>query len=75
MALCRPAPIRCLIGAKRVTTHWDYKTASAEMLPDVIMEDTIYSVDGRVFTSAGGAASMDMMLHRVQADYGVDMAT
>lgn len=64
-----------LIGGKRVTTHWEYKTALAEMLPDVIMEDTIYSVDGRVFTSAGGAASMDMMLHRVHADYGVDMAT
>ncbi len=64
-----------LIGGKRVTTHWEYKTALAEMLPDVIMEDTIYSVDGRVFTSAGGAASMDMMLHRINADYGVDMAT
>lgn len=64
-----------LIGGKRVTTHWEYKTALAEMLPDVIMEDTIYSVDGRVFTSAGGAASMDMMLHRVRDDYGADMAT
>ncbi len=64
-----------LIGGKRVTTHWEYKTALAEMLPDVIMEDTIYSVDGRVFTSAGGAASMDMMLYRIHEDYGVDMAT
>lgn len=64
-----------LIGGKQVTTHWEYKTALAEMLPDVIMQDSIYSVDGRVFTSAGGAASMDMMLHRIQADYGTDMAT
>ncbi|MBD3665462.1 GlxA family transcriptional regulator [Sulfitobacter aestuariivivens] len=64
-----------LIGGKEVTTHWEYKTALAEMLPDVIMQDTIYSVDGRVFTTAGGAASMDLMLHRVQTDYGIDMAT
>ncbi len=64
-----------LIGGKRVTTHWEYKTALAEMLPDVIMEDTIFSVDGRVFTSAGGAASMDMMLQRVRDDYGADLAT
>lgn len=64
-----------LIGGKRVTTHWEYKTALAEMLPDVIMEDTIFSVDGRVFTSAGGAASMDMMLHRLKDDYGIDLAT
>jgi len=64
-----------LIGGKRVTTHWEYKTALAEMLPDVIMEDTIFSVDGRVFTTAGGAASMDMMLHRLRDDYGADLAT
>ncbi|MCX7558361.1 GlxA family transcriptional regulator [Sulfitobacter sp. F26204] len=64
-----------LIGGKRVTTHWEYKTALAEMLPDVIMEDTLYSVDGRVFTSAGGAASMDLMLHRVGCDYGNEIAT
>ncbi|MGJ8543841.1 MAG: GlxA family transcriptional regulator [Sulfitobacter sp.] len=64
-----------LIGGKRVTTHWEYRTALAEMLPDVIMEDSIFSVDGRVFTCAGGAASMDMMLHRVKDDYGVEMAT
>ncbi|AXI48458.1 GlxA family transcriptional regulator [Sulfitobacter sp. SK012] len=64
-----------LIGGKRVTTHWEYKTALGEMLPDVIMEDTIFSVDGRVFTSAGGAASMDMMLHRVADDFGPELAT
>jgi transcriptional regulator GlxA family with amidase domain len=64
-----------LIGGKRVTTHWEYKTALAEMLPDVIMEDTLYSVDGRVFTTAGGAASMDLMLHRVREDYGIGIAT
>lgn len=63
-----------LIDGKRVTTHWEYKSALSEMLPGVIMEDTIFSVDGRVFTSAGGAASMDMMLHRVTEDYGVDLA-
>ncbi|MEW9920066.1 GlxA family transcriptional regulator [Marimonas sp. MJW-29] len=63
-----------LIGGKRVTTHWEYKTALAEMLPDVIMEDTLYTVDGRIFTTAGGAASMDMMLSRVHNDYGPELA-
>jgi transcriptional regulator GlxA family with amidase domain len=64
-----------LIGGKRVTTHWEYKTALAEMLPDVIMEDTLYSVDGRLFTCAGSAASLDLMLYRVQQDYGPEIAT
>ncbi len=64
-----------LLGGKRVTTHWEYKTALAEMLPDVVMEDSIFSIDGRVFTCAGGAASMDMMLHRLGEDYGPELAT
>ncbi|MEP5090769.1 MAG: GlxA family transcriptional regulator, partial [Paracoccaceae bacterium] len=63
-----------LIGGKRVTTHWEYKSALEEMLPNVIMEDSIYSVDGRVFTTAGGAASMDLMLHRISEDFGVELA-
>jgi transcriptional regulator GlxA family with amidase domain len=64
-----------LIDGKRVTTHWEYKAALTEMLPDVVIEDSIFSVDGRVFTTAGGAASMDMMLDRITADYGVALAT
>lgn len=64
-----------LISGKRVTTHWEYRTALAEMLPDVIMEDRVFSVDGRISTCAGGAASMDMMLHRVADDFGPDLAT
>ena len=63
-----------LIAGRRVTTHWEYRSALAEVLPDVIMEDTIFSTDGRVFTSAGGAASMDMMLDRVRRDHGDDLA-
>ncbi|WP_050929618.1 GlxA family transcriptional regulator [Aestuariivita boseongensis] len=63
-----------LIRGKRVTTHWEYRNALSELLPDVIVQDSIYAVDGRVFTTAGGAASMDLMLYRVHADYGPDVA-
>ncbi len=63
-----------LIRGKRVTTHWEYRNALSELVPDVIVEDSIYAVDGRVVTSAGGAASMDLMLYRVHADYGPDIA-
>jgi transcriptional regulator GlxA family with amidase domain len=59
-----------LIGGKRVTTHWEYADALAEAMPDVMIQDTIYSVDGRVFTCAGGASSMDLMLNLIHEDYG-----
>lgn len=64
-----------LLSGKRVTTHWQYRDALTELLPDVIIENSLYSVDGRVFTTAGGAASMDMMLDRVMSDYGPELAT
>ena len=63
-----------LIAGKRVTTHWEYKTALMEALPQVTMEDTIFSVDGRVFTCAVGASSMDLMLQMVNRDYGPELA-
>ncbi len=63
-----------LIGGKRVTTHWEYHSALAEMLPDVTVQDSIFSVDGRVFTCAGGASSMDLMLHKIGEDYGPNLA-
>ncbi len=64
-----------LLSGKRVTTHWEYRDALIELLPDVIIESSLFSVDGRVFTTAGGAASMDMMLDRIRAEFGTDLAT
>ncbi|MEL6451560.1 MAG: GlxA family transcriptional regulator [Pseudomonadota bacterium] len=64
-----------LLAGKRVTTHWEFRDALTELLPDVIIESSLFTVDGRVFTTAGGAASMDMMLDRIRVDYGTDLAT
>ena len=38
-----------LVGGRRVTTHWEYYNALTELLPDVDMQNSIYTVDGRVF--------------------------
>ena len=64
-----------LICGKRVTTHWEYRSALTEVLPDIIMEESLFCVDGRVFTTAGGAASMDMMLDRIRSDHSIELAT
>ncbi|MDA0962793.1 MAG: GlxA family transcriptional regulator [Proteobacteria bacterium] len=63
-----------LLRGKRVTTHWEYRSALAELVPDVIVEESLFAVDGRVFSCAGGAASMDLMLYRVHAEYGPELA-
>lgn len=63
-----------LLGGKRVTTHWEYAGAMRELFPDVDVQDVIYCVDGRVFTCAGSASSMDLMLDRIGTDYGAELA-
>lgn len=64
-----------LLTGKSVTTHWEYTAAMSERFPDVVFQESIFAVDGRVFTCAGGASSMDLMLYRIHSDYGAEMAT
>ena len=64
-----------LLSGKRITTHWEYATAISETFPDVEMQESIFTVDGRVFTCAGSASSMDLMLERIHSDYGAELAT
>ena len=64
-----------LIRGRRVTTHW----ARAEQLrrehPDLQVDcDPIFSRDGRVWTSAGVTAGMDLALALVEEDLGRDVA-
>ena len=64
-----------LLKDKRVTTHWEYVSAMAETFPDIDIHESIFMVDGRVFSCAGSASSMDLMLERIHSDYGADLAT
>jgi len=64
-----------LLDGKRVTTHWEYISAMTETFPDIDIQDSIYTVDGRVFSCAGSASSMDLMLDRMHSDYGPELAT
>lgn len=64
-----------LLNGRRVTTHWEYAGAMAEMFPNVEFQESIYTVDGPVFTCAGSASSMDLMLDRVHRDYGPELAS
>lgn len=64
-----------LLAGRRATTHWEYISAMTETFPDIDVQESIYTVDGRVFTCAGSASSMDLMLDRIRADYGAELAT
>jgi transcriptional regulator GlxA family with amidase domain len=64
-----------LLGGKRVATHWKCADLLGTTYPDAHVEaDAIYVRDGRLFTSAGVTAGMDLALALVEEDHGRDIA-
>jgi transcriptional regulator GlxA family with amidase domain len=64
-----------LLAGRRVTTHWMYADRLKARYPDIDLDPAVlYIVDGRVMTSAGTAAGIDLCLHIVALDHGVDVA-
>lgn len=64
-----------LLDGRRATTHWHYADALQAAFPAVTVDaDVLYAEDGTLFTSAGSAAGIDLLLHLVRQDYGPDAA-
>jgi len=64
-----------LLDGKRATTHWRYVERLRSRYPKVRVEpDVLYVEDGRILTSAGSAAGIDLCLHVVRRDYGAGVA-
>lgn len=64
-----------LLSGRRVTTHWQYAKRFAGMYPDIDVEaDRIFVRDGRVFSSAGVAAAIDLTFSLIEEDHGSALA-
>ncbi|MFF8731352.1 GlxA family transcriptional regulator [Streptomyces sp. NPDC015171] len=64
-----------LLDGRRVTTHWAYCEALARDHPAVRVDpDPIFVRDGRVATSAGVTAGIDLALALVEEDLGRETA-
>jgi transcriptional regulator GlxA family with amidase domain len=64
-----------LLKGKRATTHWRSVDLLAKYYPDITVEpDALFVRDGKVWTSAGVTAGMDLALALVREDWGDDMA-
>jgi len=64
-----------LLAGRTVTTHWRVAAALSERYPDLdVQSNALYVDEGRIVTSAGSAAGLDMMLHLVRRDHGARIA-
>ena len=64
-----------LLGGHRVTTHWHYTERLIKAFPEAIVEtDRIYLQDGRLITSGGVTAGIDLALSVVAQDHGKQVA-
>jgi transcriptional regulator GlxA family with amidase domain len=64
-----------LLGDRRVTTHWRFVDALQRRHPQLTVDgDPIYINDGRVWTSAGVTAGIDLALALVEHDHGCELA-
>ena len=64
-----------LLDGLRATTHWEYCSQLQAECPDAEVEaDAIYVEQGKLYTSAGVTAGMDLALALVEEDWGKDVA-
>jgi transcriptional regulator GlxA family with amidase domain len=64
-----------LLDGKRVVTHWNATARLAAQYPLAQVEpDAIHLKDGKLYTSAGVTAGMDLSLAMVEEDHGRDLA-
>ena len=64
-----------LLDGRRATTHWALAPHLAEAFPAVTVDPDVLFVDcGRVLTSAGLSAGLDLSLHVIRSDHGAGCA-
>jgi transcriptional regulator GlxA family with amidase domain len=60
-----------LLSGRRATTHWAETARFARLFPDVQLDsDRIFTCDGKVWTSAGVTAGIDLALAMIAEDLG-----
>ena len=78
-AICTGADVLAragLLDGRPATTHWRHAEAFRARHPEVLLDpDVLYVDDGDVLTAAGAASGIDLCLHLVRRDHGVESPT
>ena len=63
-----------LLDGKKATIHWENQDSFAEEFEEVTLTKSVFVVDGNRITTAGGTASIDLMIKLIADDHGEDLA-
>jgi len=63
-----------LLDGKRATIHWENQDSFAEEFDDVELTKSVFVMDGKRYTTAGGTSSIDLMLKLIANDHGEELA-
>ena len=63
-----------LLDGKKATIHWENQDSFAEEFEDVTLTKSVFVIDGNRITTAGGTASIDLMLKIIADEHGEDLA-
>ena len=63
-----------LLDGRQATIHWENQDSFAEEFDEVTLTKSIFVVDRGRMTTAGGTASIDLMLKIIASDHGEDLA-
>jgi AraC family transcriptional activator FtrA len=64
-----------LLNGRKATTHWRYTENLRQRFPLIdVVADVLYVGSDGMMTSAGSAAGIDLCLHLVREDFGIEAA-
>ncbi len=63
-----------LLDGKKATIHWENQDSFIEEFEDVTLTKSVFVVDGNRITTAGGTASIDLMLKLIADQHGEELA-
>lgn len=64
-----------LLDGRKATIHWENQDSFIEEFEDVTLTKSVFVVDGNRITTAGGTASIDLMLKLLADDHGEELAS
>ena len=63
-----------LLDGCRATIHWENATSFAELFPNISLTREIFTIDQNRWTCSGGSSGIDMMLHLIRQQHGLELS-